>query len=68
MKRFRPPPVIAHPVTFQVGEHVVVVSPQRSQWVVSVGGADGPGAFANVVEAWEAGVREADRLDRARGE
>jgi hypothetical protein len=57
----------ALPVTFAVGSHSVVVAPKDRHWSVSVDGTVLTGFFATEAEAWEAGVREADRLDRRTG-
>jgi hypothetical protein len=65
MKAARPPPdVAALPVTFTVGTHAVVVAPRDRCWSVSVDGTPAASTFGTQAEAWEAGVREADRLDR----
>jgi hypothetical protein len=52
------------PVTFQVGSHVVRVSGREGVWSVDVDGTTWPNSFGTAADAWEAGVREADRLDR----
>jgi hypothetical protein len=65
MKAARPPlDVAALPVSYTVGKHAVVVIPRDRNWSVSVDGAATPTTFGTQAEAWEAGVREADRLDR----
>jgi len=56
-------------VTFQVGKHLVRVGGRGGGgvWAASVDGRDLDHTFATEAEAWEAGVREADRLDRTNG-
>ena len=50
---------------FEVGRRVVAVTRVRDGiWKVAVDGAEIPGTTRTQAEAWEAGVREADRLDR----
>jgi hypothetical protein len=55
------------PATFQVGEHAVVVQRHQHRWAVSVDTAPVAATFDTQAEAWEAGVREAARLDMLRG-
>jgi hypothetical protein len=55
------------PVTFQVGKHLVRVGGRGGVWAASVNGVDLDHTYSTEAEAWEAGVREADRLDRAAG-
>lgn len=50
--------------SFQVGKHVVQVSRADNRWSVSVDDKPLTTWHMTEVEAWEAGVREADRLDR----
>jgi hypothetical protein len=68
MSRDRPPPpeaLVRIPTHFAVGPHTVTVSISMDwRWSVSVDGAALPSTFESQVEAWEAGVREADRKDR----
>ena len=53
------------PAVFHVGNHVVrIVKVMEGRWTMSVDDAPGASSFATQAEAWEAGVREADRLDR----
>lgn len=68
------PPTIAdalvtRPTTFQVGAHAVVVAklPTGTRWSVSVDSRLLDQSFESQVDAWEAGVRDADRVDRAAG-
>ncbi len=65
-------PVIAdeiacRPAVFQVGLHTIAVSrlPSAWRWSLAVDGRKLERTYESEVEAWEAGVREADRLDRA---
>lgn len=54
------------PSTFEVGRHLVrVLKLNEGRWSVSVDDAPLPSTYATQAEAWEGGVREADRLDRA---
>jgi len=59
----------ARPTTFIVGEHTVVVAQvvPSWRWTVTVDGRLLDATFQTQAEAWEAGVRDADRLDQARG-
>jgi hypothetical protein len=63
-----PEPLASEKVStlFHVGAHVLCVSKVREgRWTCTVD--DGPvsNSFMTQAEAWEAGVREADRIDRA---
>jgi hypothetical protein len=49
---------------YRVGKHLVLVSKVEGRWSVTVDEALLPTWFMTQAEAWEAGVREADRLDR----
>jgi hypothetical protein len=51
-------------VAYQVAEHRVLLSGREGAWNVDVDEKTLPNGFATEAEAWEAGVREADRLDR----
>lgn len=54
------------PVTFNVGHHVLSIScVVAGQWKVSLDGGPSSRTYATRCEAWEAGVRAADELDRA---
>jgi hypothetical protein len=68
VQRPSPPPAIELlPTTFAVGKHAVKVarSPQ-GRWSAAVDDRPPvPSTYETQVDAWEAGVREADRLDRA---
>jgi hypothetical protein len=55
------------PVVFRVGTHAVKVSGGNGVWSYAVDDQAGDQSFATEAEAWEAGVREADRIDRASG-
>ncbi|HEY7724921.1 MAG TPA: hypothetical protein VH880_06285 [Anaeromyxobacteraceae bacterium] len=50
--------------TYKVAEHRVFLSGRTGAWNVNVDEKSLPNGFATEAEAWEAGVREADRLDR----
>jgi hypothetical protein len=50
---------------FEVGKHRVRVWERGNQWRVAVDRAGIPSWFLSEAEAWAAGVREADRIDRA---
>ncbi len=50
--------------SYQVGKHVVQISNANGRWAVVVDEAQLSRWFVNPAEAWAAGVREADRLDR----
>lgn len=52
------------PVTFHVGKHLVRLSGRPGVWSADVDGAALAHSYSTQAEAWEAGVREADRLDR----
>jgi hypothetical protein len=52
------------PVVFRVGTHAVKVSGGSGVWSFAVDDRAGQSSFATEAEAWEAGVREADRIDR----
>jgi len=51
------------PVTFEVGGHQVTVEGLVGAWRVSVDGRELPDGYRTRADAWEAGVREVDRLD-----
>jgi hypothetical protein len=51
--------------TFEVGRHVArVTRVMEGRWSVEVDGVPVPGTHRSQADAWEAGVREADRIDR----
>lgn len=68
MSRDRPVPpesLVRIPTHYAVGPHTVTVMMGMDwRWSVSVDGAALPNTFDSQVEAWEAGVREADRRDK----
>jgi len=70
MSRDRPVPpesLVRIPTHYAVGPHTVTVMMAMDwRWSVTVDGAALPNTFETQVEAWEAGVREADRKDKAR--
>ena len=51
---------------FQVGAHVVRLACSEGRWTVTVDARGCEKWFTSEADAWEAGVREADRLDRSR--
>ncbi len=59
-----PTPSTARETHFAVGAHVVRLSCAKGRWSVFVDQAATDQWYASEAEAWEAGVREADRLDR----
>ena len=64
----RPAPPATVPVVFQAGDHTLRLTMDVDwRWSVAVDGALLEHRFMSQVEAWEAGVREAARLDQARG-
>ena len=56
----------AHPTTFKVGTHTILLAKPRgsNRWTLTMDGALSPSTFETQVEAWEEGVRAADRIDR----
>jgi hypothetical protein len=61
-----PPAPPRLPVSFQAGGHVVrVTKVMQGRWTMAVDNGESAGSWATEADAWEAGVREADRLDRA---
>jgi hypothetical protein len=49
-------------ISFDVGPHVVrVTKVMEGRWTVEVDGAQVDGSYRTQADAWEAGVREADR-------
>jgi hypothetical protein len=55
-----------HPTRFEVGTHVVLLAkaPGGHRWTLTLDGTLLPETYETEVEAWEAGVRGAARLDR----
>ena len=52
------------PTTFEVGAHVLLVAKvQERRWTVAVDTRVLDARYDTQADAWEAGVREADRLD-----
>lgn len=68
MSRQDPPPTVARiPTLFRAGDHVIAIAIEVDwRWTVSVDDGPLPAKFMTQAEAWEAGVREAGRLDRLR--
>lgn len=58
--------IACRPAVFQVGAHTISVArlPSAWRWSLSVDGQKTDRTYESEVDAWEAGVREADRLDR----
>jgi hypothetical protein len=50
--------------SFEVGVHVLRLACARGRWTVTVDSVTFERWFTSEADAWEAGVREADRLDR----
>ncbi len=58
--------LLAVPSSFQVGSHVVQVAKvMEGRWTVRIDDVALAQSYATQADAWEAGVREADRMDRA---
>jgi hypothetical protein len=55
-----------HPTTFAIGTHVIVLAkaPGSERWTLTLDGELSESTFETEAEAWEAGIRGADRLDR----
>jgi len=63
-----PDAVVTRPTTFHVGEHTLVVAKvMEGRWTVAVDTLRLDASFQTQADAWEAGVREAHRLDLAKG-
>jgi hypothetical protein len=59
------PPLAPISAVFEVGRHVArVTRVMEGRWTVEVDGVAVPGSHRSQADAWEAGVREADRADR----
>jgi len=68
MARRTETPVATLPTQFEIGRHVVKVSMvMEGRWTVAVDDGPVPGSYRTQADAWEAGVREADRRDRSPG-
>jgi hypothetical protein len=50
--------------SFDVGPHIVRLSCSEGHWTVTVDSVASEKWYTSQAEAWEAGVREADRLAR----
>jgi hypothetical protein len=61
----RPTEISTLPASFQVGAHTLLLWLDQRRWTMSLDGTVGAVTFETQAEAWEAGVREADRLDRS---
>jgi hypothetical protein len=61
-----PDPIRSIPTTFQVGTHTLKVwRLHEGRWTVAVDEGPLARSYETQVEAWEAGVQEADRRDRS---
>jgi hypothetical protein len=49
---------------YEIGRHLVCVWDEKGRWTVTIDGKACSTWYMSLVEAWEAGVREADRIDR----
>jgi hypothetical protein len=58
--------LVARPTAFLVGDHGLLLAQiaQSWRWTATMDGRLLEGTFQSQAEAWEAGVREADRVDR----
>ena len=66
MATTHPPPSAAIPTSYEIGRHLVKVSKvMEGRWTVAVDEGQVPGSYRSQADAWEAGVREVDRIDRA---
>jgi hypothetical protein len=61
-----PTPSSTSEAHFSVGSHLVRLSRESGRWRVFLDAGLAPfdQSYATQAEAWEAGVREADRIDR----
>lgn len=59
--------LVARPTTFLVGDHALVLGEIATtwRWTATMDGRLLEGTFRSQAEAWEAGVREAERVDAA---
>ena len=55
-----------HPTTFRVGIHALVLAKPRgsNRWTLTLDGTLSASTFETEVEAWEEGIRAADKVDR----
>ncbi len=60
----------SRPTLFVVGAHTLALakSAGNGRWTLTLDGALLEGTFEKQVDAWEAGVRAADRIDRERAQ
>ncbi len=62
-----PETIVTRPTTFVVGEHTLVVTKvMERRWTVAVDSRPLDASFDTQADAWEAGVRDAHRLDSLR--
>jgi hypothetical protein len=65
-RRPEPDALARIPTVFEAGAHKISVAMDRDWvWTCSVDGAPLGQRYMTQVEAWEAGVRESERLNRA---
>jgi len=59
--------LVARPTPFMVGDHSLLLAQLMPswRWTATMDGRLLDGTFQSQAEAWEAGIREADRVDRA---
>jgi hypothetical protein len=63
-----PDAVVTRPTTFAVGDHTLVLAmAMEGRWTVTVDARPLSGSYDTEADAWEAGVRDAHRLDLAKG-
>jgi hypothetical protein len=63
-----PPAIVTRPVTFDLGEHKLVVTRLlEGRWTVAVDSRLLDASFHTQADAWQAGVREAHRIDQPLG-
>lgn len=61
-----PPEITMRPAVFVVGAHTLVVSKvNERRWTVTVDTRPIDASYDTQADAWEAGVREAHRIDTA---
>jgi hypothetical protein len=59
-----PESVVTHPTFFEVGQHRLAVAKVREgRWTVAVDDRPVDATFESQADAWQAGVREALRID-----
>lgn len=67
MRHSTAPEIVTRPTTFIVGDHTLVVTKvMERRWRVTVDSHPIDSSFDTQADAWEAGVRDAHRLDMLR--